>query len=310
MGWPSIRGRPGPSKLAHRFRIPHSALRNWRRAMRVVVVFSGGGAKAVACAGAWRALEEAGLTPSHIVGTSMGAVIGAAFAAGLTHRAVSSVALGLRREDIAKVDPLAIVAGSFASSFLSEQSLRDVIARMVPARWFQDLRVPLTVTVTDLDSGDLVLFGKCGKEDAPLIDALYATCALPLYYPPVTIGGRRYGDGGLRAVLPLDVALRLQADLVVAVHVGPGFDEGLPRPSPSSPVVSLLPPMLRAHGEALRIAMAAQAEQAVAAWPAEGPKLVLVRPVAEREATFAIDRAREFLDAGYKATADALLHAR
>lgn len=273
--------------------------------MRVVAVFSGGGAKAIACAGAWRALEEAGLTPSHIVGTSMGAVIGAAFAAGLTHRAVSSVALGLRREDIAKVDPLAIVAGSFASSFLSEQSLRDVIARMVPARWFHDLRLPLTVTATDLDSGDLVLFGKCGKEDAPLIDALYATCALPLYYPPVTIGGRRYGDGGLRAVLPLDVALRLQADLVVAVHVGPGFDEHHPPNRPSA-----LPPMLRAHGEALRIAMAAQAEQAVAAWPAEGPKLVLVRPVAEREATFAIDRAREFLDAGYKATADALLHAR
>lgn len=270
--------------------------------MRVVAVFSGGGAKAVACAGAWRALEEAGLTPSHIVGTSMGAVIGGALAAGLTHQAVANVALGLKRSDIARVDPLAIIAGSFASSFLSEQSLRDVVARMVPARWFSDLRIPLTVTVTDIDSGELVLFGACGKEDVPLMDAMYATCALPLYYPPATIGARRYADGGLRAVLPLDVALRLQADLVVAVHVGPGLDER--RPHPSSPVP--LPPLLRAHGEALRIAMAANAEQAIAAWPEDGPRLVLVRPVAEREVTFAIERSQQFLDAGYEATKSAL----
>jgi NTE family protein len=264
-------------------------------------VFSGGGAKAIAAAGAWRALEEANLTPSHVVGTSMGAVIGAAFAAGLTHRAVSNVALGLKKEDLARVDPLAIVAGSFASSFLSEQSLRDAIARMVPARWFSDLRLPLTVTATDLDTGDLALFGKCGKEDVPLLDALYASCALPLYYPPVKIGARTYADGGLRAVLPLDVALRLQADLVVAVHVGPGFDEVR---SATAPVP--LPPMLRAHGEALRIAMAAQAEQAVAAWPEGGPRLIVVRPVAEREATFAIERAASFLEAGYAATKRAL----
>ena len=269
--------------------------------MRVVAVFSGGGAKAMAAACAWRALEEAGLTPSHIVGTSMGAVFGAAFAAGLTHRAVANVALGLRRSDFASVDPLAIIAGSFASSFLSEQSLRDVIARMVPARWFSDLRLPLTVTVTDLDSGELVLLGACGKEDVPLLDALYATCALPVWYPPATIGARRYGDGGLRAVLPLDVALRLQPDLVVAVHVGPGFDETRPTSRPPA-----LPPLLRAHGEALRIAMAANAEQSVAAWPVDGPRLVLVRPVAEREATFAIERAQQFLDAGYAATKAAL----
>ncbi|HXF96396.1 MAG TPA: patatin-like phospholipase family protein [Gemmatimonadales bacterium] len=272
---------------------------------RVVAVFSGGGAKAVAAAGAWRALEEANLAPAHIVGTSMGAVIGAAFAAGLTYRAVSSVALGIRAEDIARVDPLAIVAGSFASSFLSERALRDVIARLVPARWFQDLRLPLTVTATDLDSGELVLFGKCGKEDVPLLDALYATCALPLYYPPAVIGARRFADGGLRAVLPLGVALRLQPDVVVAVHVGPGFDEPPPRTSPAGSR-GLLPPLLRAHGEAMRIAMAANAEESIRAWPADGPRLVLVRPVAEREATFAIERTQEYIEAGYRATRAAL----
>jgi predicted acylesterase/phospholipase RssA len=104
-------------------------------------------------------------------------------------------------------------------------------------------------------------------------------------------------------VLALDVALRLQADLVVAVHVGPGFDETRPADRSQTP----LPPMLRAHGEALRISMAAQAEQALAAWPENGPRLLLVRPVAEKEATFAIERAQQFLEAGYGATRKALV---
>ena len=268
--------------------------------MRVVAVFSGGGAKAIACAGAWRALEEAELPPAHVVGTSFGAVIGAALAAGLSHSAVAGLAGGITRGQVARVKPLALLAGSFATSFLKSAGLRDVIARLVPARRFSDLKIPLTVAVTDVDSGELVLFGAGGNSDVPLVDALYASCALPLYYPPAEIDGKRYGDGGLRAVLPLDAALALAPDLVVAVHVGPGFDEG--GPGGAAPI----PPMLRTHGEALRIMMAAQVEQQVAAWPVSGPKLVLVRPVAEREATFAVEKAAEYIAAGYTETRRAL----
>jgi NTE family protein len=270
---------------------------------QVVAVLGGGGAKAIAHVGAWRALEEAGLEPAHVVGTSFGAVLGAALAAGVGHRAVASVAAGITRSQVAKVDPLAIVAGALATSFLRAEPLREVIRQFVPARWFTDLKLPLTVTATELDSGDLVLFGAGGKADVPLQEVLYASCALPLYYPPGEIGGKRYGDGGLRAVLGLEAALALEPDLVVAVHVGPGFDETLPlspRPSPS------LPPVLRTHGEALRIMMAAQVERQIAAWPADGPKLVLVRAVAEREATFAVEKAAEYIAAGYSATRSAL----
>ena len=54
---------------------------------------------------------------------------------------------------------------------------------------------------------------------------LKPTCALPLYFPPVLIGGRRYVDGGIRSVLPIESALLYSPDRVVAVDVGPGFDE-------------------------------------------------------------------------------------
>jgi NTE family protein len=266
---------------------------------RVVAVFGGGGAKSLAHAGAWRALEEAGLAPSHVIGTSMGAVVGAAFAAGVSYDGLVAAAGALRTRDVAALDPLALVAGAFSSHLFRSGPLQASIARLVPARRFGALKLPLTVTATDLDSGALVLFGALGQ-DAPLLDVLYASCALPVYYAPGTIDGRRYADGGLRAVLPLAVAHTITADLVVAVDVGPGFDE------PPAVRRAPIPALIRAHGEAIRIMMAAQTERVIADWPRDAPRLVVVRAVAEREATFAVGRAEGYLRAGYEATKHAL----
>src|SRR5467141_3233100 len=217
----------------------------------------------------------------------MGAVISAALAAGSSSERLLEIARSLERKDFAALDAWALAKGVFAGSILKPGPLRHTIARLVPATRFADLQIPLTVTTTDLDSGELVLFGALGQ-DGPLIDVLYASCALPLYLPPQTIGARRLGEGGLRAVLGLDAARRVPADLVVAVDVGPGFDE-----APT-------PPLVRAHGEAIRIMMAAQTERAVAAWPKDAARLTVVRAVAEREATFAVDGAERYLEAGYR----------
>ena len=279
---------------------------------RVVAVFGGGGAKSLACLGAWKALADAGLTPSHLVGTSMGAVVAAACASGATYDEIVIAARSLSQRDVARVDPLALVKGVFATHLLKPAGLRRAIERFVPATRFDQLRIPLTITATDLDSGELVLFGDVRAQHAaplhdavPLHEALYASCALPLYFPPIVINGRRLGDGGLRAVLALEVARSIPADLVVAVHVGPGFDE--PPPPPSTALNRLLPPALvRAHGEAIRIMMAAQTELAIAAWPPDAARLVVVRAVAEREATFAVGAGERYLEAGYSKTRAAL----
>jgi NTE family protein len=270
---------------------------------RVVAVFSGGGAKSLAHAGAFRALQQAGLEPNHIVATSMGAVIGAALAAGLPFEDVRRRALGLTRKDVAPFDWLALLTGMFARALIPASALRRTIARLVPAKGFAGLRIPLTVTATDLDSGELVLFPTPATRHsaADLHDALYASCALPLYFPPFELDGRRLADGGLRAVLPLEPAKAIPADLVVAVNVGPGFDEAFPPVRPSA-----IPPLIRAHGEAIRIMMAAQAERALRDWPKDGPRLVYVRPVAEREATFAVEHLERYVEAGYQATKKAL----
>lgn len=268
--------------------------------MRVVLVLSGGGAKALAAVGAFRALADRGLAPARIIGTSMGALVGAALAGGQSPDQVLAAGRTLTRKAVAPTSPAALLAGVFASSFLKADGLRRAIARMVPVTRFADLATPLTVTATDRESGELALFGADGR-DAPLPDALYASCALPLYYPPGEIGGRQYLDGGLRAVLPIGVARRVPADLVVAINVGPGFDETLV-PGQRSRV----PGLLRAHGEAERIMMAAQAEREIAAWPADAAPLLVIRAVAEREATFALDQVDRYVRQGYERTKDAI----
>jgi NTE family protein len=287
--------------------------------MKVVLVLSGGGAKAIAHAGAFHALEQAELVPSHIFATSMGSVIGAALACGIPFDQVRRRAMGLRRKDIAPFDPRVLVMGLFARSLFPASALRRAIARIVPKTHFEYLRIPLTVTAADLDSGELVLLGGRGRErrgsdmdqaggDIDLSDALYASCALPLYFPPLETNGRRLADGGLRAVLPLEAARALEpdADVFIAVDVGPGFDERAANDGAPAPKPARIPNVVRVHGEALHVMMADQTQRVLSSWPKDGPRLVYVRAVAEGEATFAVDRVQEYVEMGFQATKKAL----
>lgn len=266
---------------------------------RVVAVLSGGGAKAAAHLGALQALREAGLEPARYVGTSLGAVVAAAIAAGHPLDELVTRLSVVGRQGIARAT-LAPVGGLFLSSLLKGEPLRRAIATYVGSSAFAALACPVSVTAVDLESGALALFG-AGGADVPLVDALYASCALPLYFPPATIAGRRYGDGGLRAVLPLEPAAAFAADLVVAIDVGPGFDVGF------APVGGS-PPVVRAHDEAIGILMAGQTATQLSLWRADPtrPPLVYVRPRVERGATFQIERARQYAEEGYRATREAL----
>ena len=275
---------------------------------RVVVLLSGGGAKSAAHVGALRALGEAGLAPSHYVGTSMGAVIAAAAAAGLDPEAMLERMARIERRHVAAPARLAVLGGLYLPALLRPDPFRRTIGTLIPAVSFADLKVPLTVTAVDLDSGELALFGAGGRE-VPLAEALYASCALPLFYPPGEIGGRRYADGGLHGAVPFEAAESmfttgpLGADLVVAVDIGPGFDL-LAIPAGAR----TLPRMVQAHADATGILMASVTRAQLALWRArsELPPLLYVRPKVERDATFAVERLAVYADEGYRAAGAAL----
>jgi len=268
---------------------------------RVTAVLSGGGAKAAAHLGAIRALREADLRPTRYVATSMGAVLAALLAEGLEPEAIFAMIRGVKRRDVARLRAAGLVQGLWAGSLLHPEPLQRTIARLMTATTFSELAIPLTITAADLDSSEVVVFGN-GGEDAPLHDALFASCALPPWYPPVTVNGRRLADGGLRGVLPLSVAARFESDLVVAMDAGPGTD--------AAPATGRLapPPFVRSFSEVMHVMMSANTELALALWRASPgrPPLLYVRPETERGATFALGQFARYEQAGFEAAQGAI----
>ncbi len=269
---------------------------------RIVLVLSGGGMKAMAHIGALHALAECGLAPAEIIATSGGALVGALAAGGLGYEELVRLVTGIRAEDfVAPARGDALLLGLGAPSVLKPGPLRALIARILPVDDFARLRLPLRITATDLDSGELVVFGAAGRTDCTVSDAVYASMALPVYYPPARIGGRRFADGGIRAALPLDLAINAGADLVVAVDVGPVLFAPAPGERP-------VPALVELADRALAIAMADQKARTLAAWrsAAGRPPLVLIAPAVDPHGTFAFDRTAAFIEAGYRATHAAL----
>jgi NTE family protein len=179
--------------------------------------------------------------------------------------------------------------------------MRALIERLLPVHEFASLRYPLRVVAVDVDSGVPVVFGAGGRAECSVVEAVLASMALPVYFPPVRIGERRYVDGGVLQVLPLDVAAAIPADLVVAVDVGP-VREAPPPGFPRGPA------LLEAHDRAMAIAMAEQRARAVEAWrrdPGRAP-LLLVEPPVDPHGTFAFDRTADFIEAGYRSAHAAL----
>jgi predicted acylesterase/phospholipase RssA len=264
------------------------------------MVLSGGGAKAAAHIGAARALREAGIVPMHWVATSMGAPVAAALAGHDHPDQVLERFLSVKRADVLTPERLVMFRGLWARSIFRAAPLRETIKRLVPARSFEELAAPLTVTAVEVKTGVEVAFG-AGGESAPLIDALCGACALPPYFPPEPVNGRTFYDGGLRATVPLRQAEAIDCDVVIAIHVAPGFDElGTP--------VQVPPPLVAATDTAMGWLMAGTTELLRERWLQRpgATRLIWLRPVTDRGATFALDRAAQYAEAGHAAMTAAL----
>lgn len=264
-----------------------------------IVVLSGGGAKAAAHVGAVRALTERGFTPSHYVATSMGAVVGACLAAAIEpdeiiRRLLHEAPQGFRPH------PFAPFIGLYLKGLARSDAFRDALERLLPARRFADLATPFTITAVDLDTIRPVRLGT-GGEDMPLLDALCATCALPPYFSPVVLDGRRLADGGLLGHLPLDAVAETGGREVIAIDAGPSLEDGAARrPQGGGPA------LVRYVDESIGILMAQLAHEQVDRWRRERGPLMYLRPRLERNATFRTDRVRIFADEGYLAMRAAL----
>jgi NTE family protein len=187
---------------------------------RIALVLGGGGMKGFAHIGVFQALNARGIRPSLVAGTSIGSLLGAAYVGGETPEELARRAIAMRRRDLFRIDHIGMIKDRMgAPSIYLEGPLRGLVESVVPRGTFADLRAPLFVNTVDLERATQVVFGTPGLEDVNIQDAVYASCALPGFFPPGHVAGRVCVDGGVVDNLSVQIAA-LWADLIIAVDVG------------------------------------------------------------------------------------------
>jgi NTE family protein len=189
----------------------------------IALALGGGGARGLAHILMLEVLDEFGLKPKVIAGTSIGAVFGAAYASGLSAkliRAHTEEVLSQRFDTIrqllsARSEPVLKILNilPIRSALLKPELLLDFLLPSRMARNFAELQIPLKVVATDYYGQAQVVFS-----EGPLRSAIAASIALPALFSPVTIDGRTFMDGGLVNPLPFDL-IKGEADITVAVDV-------------------------------------------------------------------------------------------
>ncbi len=262
------------------------------------LVLGGGGLKGLAHVGAWQALDEASVEISGIVGTSIGALVGACLAGGMSWADLAPLAFALRRGDIARINRRALsFNGIRQESLLLGEPLRAFIRAVLPVQRWEDLTLPLQVNAVDLENGETVWFGPGADTSVSLEDALYASAALPVFYPPLTVEGRTFVDGGVEHTLGLARASQLGASGLVGVDVGSG------RRSPADRVREN--GLIAIHQRVFSIMSWRKRADLISHW--SEPPLLMVRPRLEGYGTFDFDETQYFLEEGYRATRAALV---
>jgi len=180
-----------------------------KRAPRIGLALGGGAAKGFAHVGVIAVLEEAGLRPDYLVGTSAGSLVAALYASGKSSAELQKTAMSM--EEAAITDWMLPLVGR---GVFRGDALGRFVNESVGGRLIEDMRIPLGVVATDLGSGQAVLFqrGDTGT-------AVRASSAVPAVFVPVKINGRDYVDGGLVAPVPVRYARQMGAELVIAVDI-------------------------------------------------------------------------------------------
>lgn len=177
----------------------------------VGLVLGAGAARGFAHVGVIKALEAQGIRPDIVVGSSAGSVIAALLASGATGNELNRLALNLDEATIA--DWGLPFAGRFGG-LIKGDALQNMINREVQNKSIEQMRIPLGIVATELQSGKGVLFrtGNTGQ-------AVRASCSVPGVFQPTVIGGKEYVDGGLVAPVPVSYARQMGATLVIAVNI-------------------------------------------------------------------------------------------
>jgi NTE family protein len=184
---------------------------------RIGLALGGGAARGFAHVGVIQVLEEAGIRPNLVAGTSAGSLVAAIYASGKTGAQLQQVAETMEEATIADWTlPI------FSRGLLRGEALARYVNGQVSARLIENMPMPLGIVATDLNSGLDTVFqrGDTGT-------AVRASSAVPAVFQPVRISGREYVDGGLVSPVPVRAARKMGAELVIAVDISSPPDGNL-----------------------------------------------------------------------------------
>ncbi len=180
-----------------------------RRQARIGLALGGGAARGFAHVGVIQVLEEAGLQPQLVAGTSAGSLVAALYASGKNSQELRRVAETMEEAEI--TDWMLPILNRGA---LRGEALARYVNSQVAGRAIEQMKIPLGIVATDLHTGEAVTFrrGNTGS-------AVRASSAVPAVFQPVRIGEREYVDGGLVAPVPVRQVREMGANFVIAVDI-------------------------------------------------------------------------------------------
>jgi predicted acylesterase/phospholipase RssA len=234
------------------------------------LVLSGGGAKALVHIGVLEVMDSLGIRPDLIVGTSMGAIVGALYASGYSGRQIDSLAKSLPLSDIFRsFEPMAPRSLEFlqpllyweqgehgfnlqrsAASTAEANAITNNIAlrgNLLARGNFDSLPIPFRAVATNLADRSLVVIGT-----GDLAHALRASYSIPLIFPPEKIGGKLLGDGGLVANVPVGVARGLGATRIIVSDATAGVSDSVGLDAPLALASHLVAFLFHQPGDSLR----------------------------------------------------------
>ena len=269
-----------------------------RKAHKIALVLGGGGLKGFAHIGVFRALEEMGIVPTVVAGTSIGALIGAAYARGMPVDEMADRARALQRRDLFRLNRMGmLLERQHSPAIYLEEPLRNVVKSVATEKRIDQLKTTLLVNTVDIQRGSQVVWGLPGLRHVSVADAVYASCALPGFYPPGAIDGRLCVDGGVIDNLPVSVSA-LGMDAVIAVDTGSSDME------PENDIAT-------AGFASIYMRAATTMMHALQLAPFNGwtrPPMILIRPRVNHIGWFSFSNTEELLEAGYTAAMEACKH--
>ena len=189
--------------------IPTDLAKPNRNPPKFALVLGGGAARGFAHIGVIQILEEAGIKPNIVVGTSAGSVVAAIYASGKTGAQLQRIADSIEQSALTDWNMSFLKRG-----MMRGEALEHFIRQQTGIKNIEQLPMPLGVVATDLQTGEGILFqrGDVGT-------AVRASSAVPAVFEPVRIGGKEYVDGGLVSPVPVRYARQMGADIVLAVDI-------------------------------------------------------------------------------------------